>query len=118
MSKRTKIDLKIEYGQQLRRFREEAKLTQKELSEKSGVSIHTISNAESLNKASFESLFMILKVLGHNFNELVPLPTGPDEISIIRMDNKRMRLEFEREKEYKASIDILKKYLENIQFKE
>lgn len=118
MSKRTQIRDKFEYGEALRRLREEAKLTQKELSEKSGVSVHTISNAESLNKASFESLFMILNALGRDFNEIIPMKRRPDEMSIIRTDNKNMRLEFNKEKEYRASISLIKKYMDNIYFEE
>ena len=61
-------------GKQLRTVRIESKISQKDLSRYSGVSVHTISNIENGKDFSVDNLISILRSLSllENLNLLVP----------------------------------------------
>ncbi len=116
MSERTKVNSAFEYGERLRAFREAANMTQEELAILTGLSTHTIGNAENLNRASIDTLVKMVSALGHNLNDIIPIKTAPKEIAIIRADDENMRLEFDKKRDYYESKRILKKYLDNSEF--
>ena len=93
-----------EFGTRMRAERVAAALTQKDLAEKSGLSIRTISNIESGRDAAFSTVIEYLRALGkvREFDHLLPEETirpsvmretlkKPQRVSRVRKAKKSAR---------------------------
>lgn len=78
-----------EMGQRLRSYRKKRKLSQKELAERTGLSIFTIAQIEQGKAVSLSSLLPVLRELRllNNLDALIPnIPESP--ISLLRKQRK------------------------------
>ena len=70
----TNLDIRKELGKKIKKYRVEAGYSQGDLSKKTGVSVHSISNIENGNDFNFDNLVSILRAfnLVDNIDLLIP----------------------------------------------
>lgn len=93
-----------EIGQRIRVRRIEAKLSQKDLADKAGLSLRSVSNIENGRDASFKSITMLLRVLSlvDNLDLLIPEPIIIDfSQDTLFNEKKRHRKPMKEEKLFK-----------------
>lgn len=86
-------EILLDLGKQIRAARIERKMSQKDLSKHSGVSIHSISNIENGNDFSVDNLISILRSLSllENLSLLIP-EIAPNPYDLAKGINNRSRV--------------------------
>jgi transcriptional regulator with XRE-family HTH domain len=72
---KTTAEIQRDLAKKIRELRLSQNITQKEIMSKTAASKRSIQNLELTGKASVETLVRVLKVLGTDCSEIVPLPT-------------------------------------------
>lgn len=78
----------VTYGYKIREARKKASMTQKELSEKAGISINSIKKYETTDRVpKMETIKKIAEALGINFIHLIPI-RGEEDDGFIHLDKE------------------------------
>ena len=90
MARATVDEIEMSLGEQVRRLRIDAQLTQEDVARRADVSKATVSALESGHGSSLPTLIRVLRVLGRDdwFDEIRP-DEGPSPLDLLRAQRKQ-----------------------------
>ncbi len=88
---RTPGEIQKELARKIKQLRLSQNITQKDITRRTRISKHSIQNLEDTGKASITTLVCVLKVLGTDCSQLIPMSTFSEVDPIAIFNNSRPR---------------------------